>query len=68
MPNLDYTRERLGYYYRELNNVIDTTPAEAFFARLGSELKAMGVTLPFEQFDRSLPPVRRTGAPGRFPG
>ena len=54
MPNLDYTRERLGYYYRELNNVIDTTPAEAFFARLGSELKAMGVTLPFEQFDRKM--------------
>lgn len=54
MPNLDYNRERLGYYYRELNNVIDTTPAEAFFARLGSELKAMGITLPFEQFDRKM--------------
>ncbi len=54
MPNLDYTRERLGYYYRELNNVIDTTPAEAFFARLGSELKALGISLPFEQFDRKL--------------
>ncbi|MCA9233534.1 MAG: hypothetical protein KDA57_23040, partial [Planctomycetales bacterium] len=54
MPNLDYTRERLGYYYRELNNVIDTTPAAAFFARLGSELKAIGITLPFEQFDRKM--------------
>ncbi len=54
VPNLDYTRKRLGYYYRELNNVIDTTPAEAFFGRLGSQLKAMGISLPFDRFESKL--------------
>lgn len=56
LPNLDFARERLGYYYDELNKVIDTTPTEAWFSRLGEELKAMGLALPFDKLgDRLLP-------------
>lgn len=56
LPNLDFARERLGYYYDEINKVIDTTPAEAWFGRLGEELKAMGLALPFDKLgDRIVP-------------
>lgn len=56
MPNLDFARERLGYYYDSLKSVIDTTPVEAWFGRLGSELKALGLSLPFERIGESLIP------------
>lgn len=56
LPNLDFARERLGYYYEKLNDVIDTTPVEAWFGRLGDELKALGLSLPFDKLgDRLLP-------------
>lgn len=58
LPNLDFARDRLGYYYNHLNQVIDTTPAEAWFGRLGDELKALGLSIPFSQMgDRILPDV-----------
>jgi hypothetical protein len=56
LPNLDFARERLGYYYKELNKVIDTTPAEAWFGRLGDELKAMGLSLPFKSIGDGILP------------
>jgi hypothetical protein len=49
LPNLEFARDRLNYYYNGLNNIIDTSPAEAVFARLGDELKALGLSLPFRQ-------------------
>ncbi|MDP8993838.1 MAG: hypothetical protein M3N07_02475 [Pseudomonadota bacterium] len=56
LPNLDFARDRLGYYYGELNKVIDTTPAEAWFGRLGDELKALGLSVPVSRLgDRLLP-------------
>ncbi|MET3159980.1 coiled-coil domain-containing protein [Bradyrhizobium diazoefficiens] len=56
LPNLDFARDRLGYYYNQLNQVIDTTPAEAWFGHLGDELKALGLSIPFSQMgDRILP-------------
>jgi hypothetical protein len=56
LPNLDFARNRIGYYYGKLQNVIDTTPVEAWFGRLGDELKAMGLSMPFSQLsDRILP-------------
>jgi hypothetical protein len=56
LPNLDFARDRLGYYYNQLNQLIDTTPAEAWFGRLGDELKALGLSMPFSQMgDRILP-------------
>lgn len=56
LPNLDFARERLNYYYKEINKVIDTTPAEAWFGRLGDELKAMGIGLPFDQIGNGIIP------------
>src|SRR5690606_16722665 len=56
LPQLDFARRRLGYYYKDLNEIIDTTEAEAGFGRLGDELKALGISLPFKQLsDRLLP-------------
>ena len=56
LPNLDFARERLGYYYNQLNDIIDTTPVEAWFGRLGDELKALGLSLPFNKIgDRLIP-------------
>lgn len=56
LPNLDFARERLGYYYGQLNSVIDTTPAEAWFGRLGDELKALGLSLPFSKIGDAIVP------------
>ncbi len=56
LPNLDFDRERLGYYYSQLKNVIDTTPAEAWFGRLGDELKALGLNLPFSKLGDGILP------------
>lgn len=56
LPNLDYARDRLGYYYGRVNDVVDTTPVEAWFGRLGDSLKAMGISLQFDKIgDRLLP-------------
>ncbi|MES0110161.1 hypothetical protein [Mesorhizobium sp. M0013] len=56
LPNLSFDRERLGYYYNALNDIIDTSPAEAWFGKLGDELKALGLSLPFNQIgDRLIP-------------
>ncbi|MER9183704.1 hypothetical protein [Mesorhizobium sp. M0767] len=56
VPNLDFARERLGYYFNQLNDVIDTTPVEARFGRLGDDLKALGLSIPFSKIgDRILP-------------
>lgn len=49
LPNLDMSRERLGYFFDEINKVIDTTPVEAWFGRLGEALKAMGLELKFDK-------------------
>jgi hypothetical protein len=56
LPNLGFARDRLAYYYRELSEVIDTTPAEAWFGRLGDELKALGLSLPFDRLGERLLP------------
>jgi hypothetical protein len=56
LPNLDFAAERIGYYYGLLDSVVDTTPVEAWFGRLGDGLKAMGISLPFSRIgDRLLP-------------
>lgn len=56
MPNLDYSRERIGYYFDQLSNVVKTTPVEAWFGRMGDALKALGLSLPIDQIgDRLLP-------------
>ncbi|ASY66554.1 Kinesin-like protein (plasmid) [Sinorhizobium sojae CCBAU 05684] len=56
MPNLDFARERLAYYYNDVNKIIDTTKAEAWFGKLGDDLKALGLSLPFSQIGDSLIP------------
>ncbi len=56
LPNLTYHKERLGYYYNQLTDVIDTTPVKAQLGRLGDELKAIGLNFPLKQIgDRLLP-------------
>ena len=49
LPNLDYARQRLNYYWGEAGRYINTGEIEAFFGRLGEALKAIGVSLPFNQ-------------------
>ncbi len=50
----DIDRIRAGF--DELGNIIETTEASALFNRLGDELKALGLTLPFDRIeDRLLP-------------
>lgn len=46
MPNLDFAKERLAFYYGALNNVVDTTPVEAWFGRLAEGLGSMGLNAP----------------------
>lgn len=57
MPNLEFARERLGYYYKELDKIIDTTKVEAWFGKLGDELKALGLSIPFSQIGDALVPL-----------
>ncbi|MFB6418590.1 hypothetical protein [Bradyrhizobium tunisiense] len=54
LPNLDFARDRLGYYYGRLNDIVDTTPVEVWFGRLGDELKALGFSLPFNKIGEGL--------------
>lgn len=50
----DIDRIRSGF--DELNDIIETTKANALFNRLGDELKALGLSLPFDKIsDRLLP-------------
>ncbi|MBC2662835.1 hypothetical protein H7F50_13840 [Novosphingobium flavum] len=56
LPNLDFARERLGYYYGQLQSVIDTTQVDAWFGRLGDELKALGLSLPFNKISEAIVP------------
>lgn len=52
--NADIDRIRAGF--DELNDIIETTKANALFNRLGDELKALGLTLPFDKIgDRLIP-------------
>ena len=48
--------DRLRCNFDALHDVIKTTKAEAIFAHLGDHLKAMGISIPFDQLgDRLLP-------------
>ncbi|WP_315724807.1 MULTISPECIES: hypothetical protein [unclassified Bradyrhizobium] len=57
MPNLDYSRERIGYYFKQIDNVINTTPVEAWFGRMGDALKALGLSLPVDKIGDRLVPI-----------
>lgn len=61
LPNLDYAKDRLAYYYGLVDDAVDTTPVEAWFGRLGDELKAMGLSLPFSRIGDRLEPVDLSG-------
>lgn len=54
LPNLEFAKERLAYYYGLVDGVVDTTPVEAWFGRLGDELKAIGLSLPFDRIGNQL--------------
>lgn len=48
--------DRIRSSYDELSNIVQTTKANALFNRLGDELKALGLSLPFDQIgDRLMP-------------
>ncbi|CDZ54443.1 hypothetical protein [Neorhizobium galegae] len=51
----DIDRIRSGY--DELSDIIDTTKANALFDRLSDELKAIGLSLPFDKIGESLLPA-----------
>lgn len=57
LPNLDFVRNRLNYYYGALQDVVDTTEIEAYFGKLGDSLKALGLSLPFDKIGDNLLPV-----------
>ena len=57
MPDLDFARARIGYYYGLAKEVVDTTPVEAWFGKLGDSLKAMGLSLPFDRIGDHLLPM-----------
>jgi hypothetical protein len=54
LPNLEFAKDRLAYYYGLVDGVVDTTPVEAWFGRLGDELKAIGLSLPFDRIGNQL--------------
>lgn len=56
LPNFDINRKLLGCYYKELGQHFDTTKAEAWFGRLGDELKALGLALPFDKIGETIIP------------
>lgn len=67
MPDLDFARARIGYYYGLAKEVVDTTPVEAWFGKLGDSLKAMGLNLPFDRIgDHLLPKDLSTFDLGRI--
>jgi hypothetical protein len=48
--------DRIRSSYDELNDIVQTTKANALFNRLGDELKALGLSLPFDKIgDRLMP-------------
>ncbi len=48
--------DRIRSSYDELSDIVETTRANALFNRLGDELKALGLSLPFDKIgDRLLP-------------
>lgn len=57
LPNLELARARIGYYFDELSKVVDITPVEAYFGRMGDGLKALGLCLPVSGIEGSLKAV-----------
>jgi hypothetical protein len=57
LPNLEFARQRMAYYYGRVDDLVDTTPVEAWFGRLGDQLKAIGLSLPFDGIGDRLMPV-----------
>ncbi|MBB6600327.1 hypothetical protein [Luteimonas sp. MC1825] len=57
LPNLEFAKERLAYYYGLVDGAVDTTPVEAWFGRLGDDLKAIGLSLPFDRIGNQLEPI-----------
>ncbi|MEQ1954886.1 hypothetical protein [Mesorhizobium sp. CN2-181] len=55
----DIDRIRSGF--DELSDIIDTTQANALFNRLGDELKALGLSLPFDRIGETLLPADLSG-------
>ncbi|MER2266135.1 hypothetical protein [Methylobacterium oxalidis] len=63
LPNLDFARDRLAYYYGLVDDAVDMTPVEAWFSRLGDELKALGLCLPTARCREKLLPIDFAGMP-----
>ena len=61
MPNLEYQKERMAYYYGLSKEYVDTERVEAWFGKLGDDLKAMGISLPFDKIGDQLEPVDLSG-------
>jgi hypothetical protein len=57
VSDLEFTRERLGYFYARGADEIGLTPALARVSRLGNEVRALGLDLPVEKLrDKLVPP------------
>lgn len=53
--------DRIRSSYDELSDVVQTTKANALFNRLGDELKALGLSLPFDKIGDRLMPADLSG-------
>lgn len=56
VPNLDFNRQRIAYYFDEARKAVGTTPMTALVNRVGTDLKALGLRVPTtELLDRCIP-------------
>jgi antitoxin component of MazEF toxin-antitoxin module len=56
VPNLEFNRKKIAYFFDEAKKAIDTTPVTALVNRAGNELKALGIRVPTSQMlDRFIP-------------
>jgi hypothetical protein len=58
LPQLDFNRRSIGYYYDMVENGVDLTPCSAYLDNIGNELKGIGVRLPTKHLLEQLDPYQ----------
>ncbi|MDQ8700591.1 hypothetical protein [Hyphomicrobium sp. LHD-15] len=46
VPQMDFNRKQIGYYFKEFEKQVGTTPVAALVDRVGGELKGIGLRVP----------------------
>lgn len=56
LPQLSFNRERIAYFFDDLEKAVKTSPAAALFNRVDNDLAALGIRLPTKELaDRLIP-------------